>query len=103
MCNFIPLGSIVLLKGGVQKLIIISRSVNVKNGENTYYFEYGAVPYPMGLISDQVAYFHGDSIGKVIFEGYSDYENESIIQGFNEYLETNPNILRGDAKTWGNE
>ena len=100
MCNYIPLGSIVLLKGGMQKLLIVSRALNVKNNKNVFFFDYGAVPYPEGLVSDQMVYFNHDNISKVVFEGYSDVDNENVVENINRYLKENPDIIRGNAKIW---
>ena len=44
--NYIPLGSIVLLSGGTQKVMIISRGLNVQNGGRVLFFDYAGVPYP---------------------------------------------------------
>lgn len=32
MTEFLPLGSVILLKGGMQKILIISRALKVRNG-----------------------------------------------------------------------
>ena len=103
MVKYLPLGSIVLLKDGLQKLLIISRAINVRNGDQEYFFDYGGVGYPEGLIGDEMAYFNHDKINKVIFEGYSDVEDENIIDSFNTYLKENPNIVKGDPETWNIE
>lgn len=98
--NYVPLGSIVLLKGGSQKLLVIARALNVKNGGSTFFFDYGAVLYPDGLTGDQMAYFNHDNISKVVFQGYSDVDNENVVENINRYLAANPNINRGSADSW---
>lgn len=103
MVKYLPLGSIVLLKGGLQKILIISRALNVKNGGKEYFFDYGGVAYPEGLVGDEMAYFNADKINKVIFEGYSDVEDENIIDTINTYLKENPNIVKGDPGSWNLE
>lgn len=103
MINYVPLGSIVLLKGGSQKLLVISRALNVKNGEKTFFFDYGGVPYPDGLISDKMAYFNHENISKVVFEGYKDIDNENMVENINRYLEANPNVVRGNVSNWNPE
>ena len=77
MIDYLPLGSIVLLKNGVQKVLVISRAINVRNGENDFFFDYGGVAYPEGLIGDQMVYFNADKINKVVFKGYSDIDDEN--------------------------
>lgn len=98
--EYLPLGSIVLLKGGVQKMIIIARAINVRNKGKTFFFDYGAVPYPEGLVSDKMAYVNHSSISRVVFTGYSDEDNLNMVENINRYLEANPDILRGDPSSW---
>ncbi len=100
MIDYVSLGSIVLLKGGSEKLLVISRALNVKNGDDTFFFDYGAVPYPDGLISDHMAYFNHENISKVVFEGYNDIDNENMVENINRYLDAHPDIKKGNAETW---
>ncbi len=100
MEKYMALGSVVLLEGGTQKLLLIARALHVKNGAKTFFFDYGAVPYPQGLIGDQMIYFNSKDISKVIFEGYSEVEDENLVEGINRYLETHPDIVRGSAEAW---
>lgn len=94
MIPYLPLGSIVLLEGGSQKLIIIARGMHVTMDEQTYFFDYGGVPYPDGLVGDRMAYFNHSNVSKVVFEGYSDVDNENIVDGINRYLSSVPQINR---------
>ncbi len=100
MTEFLPLGSIVLLKGGMQKVLIISRALKVRNGAKEFFFDYGGVPYPEGLVGDQMAYFNHSGISRVVFTGYSDEDNLNMVENINRYLEENPDILRGDPASW---
>ncbi len=100
MIKYVALGSVVLLKGATQKMLIISRALNVKNGQETFFFDYGAVPYPDGLVSDRMAYFNHENISNVIFEGYTDAENENMVVNINVYLEKHPELKRGNPETW---
>lgn len=49
MDKILSLGSIVHLKGGMQKILIISRALKVKKGNEEFFFDYGGVPYPEGF------------------------------------------------------
>lgn len=100
MINYEALGSIVLLKGGSQKLLIISRALNVKKDDEIFFFEYGGVPYPDGLISDKMAYFNHADISKVVFEGYRDVDDENMVENINRFLEEHPEIKRGSVEAW---
>lgn len=98
--NILPLGSIVLLKGGSQKLLIIGRALNLKKDEKEFYFDYGGVPYPHGLTGDQIAYFNADAINKIVFEGYSDVDNENTVDTINDYLKNHPDLKRGSVESF---
>ena len=99
--NYVPLGSVVLLKGGTQKLLVVSRALRVKTGNKEYFFDYGGVLYPEGLNSDRMAYFNHDGISKVVFEGFNDVENQNMVDTINDFLAANPNVERGDPTKWG--
>lgn len=101
MIEYLPLGSIVLLQGGTQKAMIIGRGLKVRNGDKEFFFDYGAVAYPDGLVGDQMAYFNADKISKVVFKGYSDVDDENVVENINRYLEANPDLVRGNPETWG--
>lgn len=94
--DYLPLGSVVLLHGGIQKLLIIARGINTNQGGQTVFFDYGAVLYPEGLIGDRMAYFSHDAVSKVVFFGYDDEESKICTNNINNYLVANPHILRGN-------
>ena len=95
--NYLPLGSIVYLKGGTKKVIIIARGLVAKRGDGVVFFDYGGVPYPEGLQDDQMAYFQHDGISRVVFEGYTDLDNEVTVDKINAYLEKHPELERGNV------
>jgi len=74
--RFLPLGSVVILKGSVKKLLIVSRGTVVEGS----FFDYGAFMYPEGMIDTNVAYFNHDNILKVVHEGYRDDDNELVLE-----------------------
>lgn len=96
--KLLPLGSVVYLKEGNKKLLIIARGLVAKNGDGRVYFDYGGVPYPEGLMDDKMAYFQHESINKVVFEGYTDLDDEATIEKINLFVENHPEIPRADVK-----
>lgn len=96
--KLLPLGSIVYLKEGNKKLLIIARGLVAKNGGGHLFFDYGGVPYPEGLVDDQMAYFQHDAIVRVVFEGFTDLDDEATVDKINAYIENHPDIPRGDIK-----
>lgn len=92
--DFLPLGSVVVLKGGAQRVIIVGRGLNVANEGETYFFDYGGVPYPTGIVGDRMAYFNQDAISRVFFRGYADDQDEIVVRRLNDYIEQNPDLKR---------
>lgn len=96
--EFLPLGSIVYLKEGNKKVMIIARGLVAKNVDGHIFFDYGGVPYPEGLVDDQMAYFQHESITKVVFEGFKDLDDEATVEKINTYIENHSDIPKGDVK-----
>ena len=98
--NYIPLGSVVLLEGGIQKLLVISRGLRVSNNGEEFFFDYGGVLYPQGLTGDRMAYFNHKNIAKVVFEGYDDEESRIVSDNINKFLEAHPETKYGSAESF---
>lgn len=92
--TFIPLGSVVLLKGGTKRVMIMGHGLSVKDGEETYFFDYAAVLYPEGFIGQDMLYFNHEDIETVFFTGYDDDDNKTVNIRLNEFVAANPNLKR---------
>lgn len=86
--KFLPIGTIVLLKGGKKELMIMSYcivptgEIYDKNGlvemEETM-FDYGGCVYPEGMItSDQLFAFNHEQIEKICYMGYETDKQKEI-------------------------
>lgn len=76
--NFLPLGTIVLLKGGSKRLMITGYCAYDKANQGKFY-DYSGCLYPEGIISsDQLALFNNSQIEKVFYMGYSDEEDKQF-------------------------
>ncbi len=98
--DYVPLGSVVYLKGGIKKLLVVARAINVPNGGKEYFFDYGGVLYPEGVTGDQMAYFNHNEISTVFFRGCDDGENKGMTEAINQYVESHPDLLRGSVENW---
>ncbi|MDU9352040.1 DUF4176 domain-containing protein [Staphylococcus warneri] len=94
------IGSIIYLKEGSQKLMIINRGPIVEIEGQKYMFDYSACKYPVGVVEDQVYYFNEENIDNVIFEGYSD-QDETRFQELFEDMKDNldEDIQRGTVSS----
>lgn len=71
--DLLPIGSVVLLKGGDKRIMICSR-IQAREGEQVIY-DYSACYYPEGIINpDQMFFFNHDAIEMVYFLGFQDKE-----------------------------
>jgi len=72
--EFLPIGTLVRLKGGKRKLLIIG--IN-QIGSNGVTYDYCSCMYPYGYLnSDQLFLFNNDKIEEIYQKGYSDNELE---------------------------
>lgn len=83
--EYLPLGSIIILKGGVQKIVINARGLVTAATTPPGYFDYGGSLYPQGIIGDQILYFNHEDIAKVVFEGYTDDDDKMVVDNINEW------------------
>lgn len=73
MNDFLPIGSVVLLKGAEKRLMIIGRfQVEVETGQ---VYDYSGCLYPEGVINPKDLFlFQSDDIERVYFVGMQDEE-----------------------------
>ena len=48
--DFLPLGSIVVVSGGIKKFVIVARALQVNINGCKQFFDYAACPYPEGMM-----------------------------------------------------
>lgn len=93
--EYLPIGSVVYLKNGFKKVMVIGRGMVISREDQEVFFDYCAVQFPEGLLGDEVAYFQHDDIEKVVFTGLSDEDDQMVIKKINNYLLANRVIERG--------
>ena len=77
--DLLPIGSVVLLKEGTKKLMIIGLKP-VKQDETQEMYDYIGVLYPEGYLSSDYSFlFNHDDINDVVFKGYNNPERETFI------------------------
>lgn len=86
MENILPIGSIVKLKKGQQKLMIINRVPLYNNSGTIGYFDYAACVYPVGQTDQQMYFFNEEDINEVCFEGYKDDSEEAYCIVYRENI-----------------
>lgn len=77
--NLLPIGSVVLLKGGDKKIMVCGR-IQAKDGENAIY-DYSACYYPEGIVDpSSMFFFNRDAIDTVYFIGFQDEDELNFRQ-----------------------
>ncbi len=86
--EFLPLGSVVLLNGGIHELLIIGYCPNVvKKSGKVKTFDYSAVLFPEGLLNvEQIVAFNQSDIARVSFTGYKNKASETFMKNMTKVL-----------------
>ena len=87
--KFLPIGTIVMLKGGKKRLMITGFCI-IPESEKGKMYDYCGCLYPEGIIStDQIAVFNHDQIERVYNNAYIDEEEKTFKQKLKEELQKN--------------
>jgi len=84
--KYLPIGSIVLLKGGNKKLMITGYCAFQNQGKKEM-FDYCGCLYPEGIISsDQILLFDHSQISEVYFIGFANEEQIEFISNLKKLI-----------------
>lgn len=104
--ELLPIGSIVLLKEGLQKLMIVGRGTiytDQETGKDTF-ADYMAVLYPTGLNPETTIFFNHENTDQVVFRVYSDEEETRFLEVYEEWkknLENSSKKEQQSTETFG--
>lgn len=90
MDRILPIGSVVRLNNGKEKLMILNRVPLYNNNGMLGYFDYSASIYPYGPSGQDVFFFNEEDIKEVLFEGYKDEDEEEFCKTYKEKIEKTP-------------
>lgn len=82
----LPIGSIIYLKEGSQKIMILNRGPVVNEKDRNALYDYSGCKYPNGLNPNEVLYFNQENIDTILFNGYKDEDETRFEQLYNEWL-----------------
>lgn len=84
--DLLPIGSIVVLKGGNRKGMIVGRAQ--KSIDSGNYFDYSACLYPEGVLdSHKLVLFNQDQIESIHYIGFQDKEALDYQKVLNEKID----------------
>lgn len=83
--ELLPIGSVVLLKGGIKKIMVTGIKPVSKDDDGTEQeYDYIGVIYPEGYLNDEFNFlFNHSDVNDVVFRGYENPERVEFI----EYME----------------
>ena len=88
MDKLLPIGTIVLLKGGTKRVLIVGYLPQELNSSEVY--DYSGVPFPEGLIdSKKILLIDQNQIEKICHESINDDETSEIIKKVEELKKVN--------------
>ena len=90
----LPIGSIVYLKEGKSKLMILNRGPIIEKEGEKRLFDYAGCFYPQGLVPENVFYFNHENIDEVVYEGFIDEEEERFEKLYQNWLEKNKDTIK---------
>lgn len=87
--KLLPIGSVILLKGGTKKLMITGiKPVTAEKPDVIY--DYIGVIYPEGYLSNEYNFlFNHEDINDIVFTGYNNPEREEFVKMLGEAFEKN--------------
>ena len=84
--EFLPIGSVVLLKGGTKR-VMVTGFCSVDNNEKERMYDYTGCLYPEGIInSNEICLFDNNQIDQVFFKGFVDPEEIKFKEDLKETL-----------------
>lgn len=90
--KLLPIGSVVLLKEGMKKLMVIGIKPQ-KNDEPEKVFDYLGVLYPEGYLSNEYNFlFNHEDINDVVFVGYNNPERKAFIESLEKIYDKDENV-----------
>ncbi|UQS84299.1 DUF4176 domain-containing protein [Bombilactobacillus thymidiniphilus] len=86
--ELLALGSIVLLKEGTQKLMVIARGVSYEDDGSDHFMDYMGCRYPEGIDPDQTIFFNHKDIDDILFAGFADEDEERFKVAYQEWMQS---------------
>ncbi|MCL2253811.1 MAG: DUF4176 domain-containing protein [Lachnospiraceae bacterium] len=95
MKKMLSIGSVVQLRGGERKVMILNRAPLFNDNGIIGYFDYSACLFPEGQTDQQVYFFNSDDIAEIHFEGYIDENEEKFRSIYDDEISkiTYPKLL----------
>lgn len=92
--EYLPIGSVVLLKGADKRLMIFG--IMPINLDEDKQHDYIGCLYPEGFLGSESTYlFNSEDIDKIDFIGFTDIEHQAFVSALNQHLENEKEVADG--------
>lgn len=90
--KYLPIGSVVLMKGATKRVMVTGFLIKAKTGENNQTYDYIGCIYPEGVLdTEKNLMFNHEDIEKIFAIGFVDEEEtkfkEKLVAEYNKILE----------------
>ena len=92
--SILPIGTIVYLKEGSQKLMILNRGVTIDQNGESVLFDYSAAFYPIGLNPEQLFYFNREDVDKLYILVIAMKKRSDLLKSINVGLMRTRRLLK---------
>lgn len=94
--EFLPVGSVVILKGGTKR-VMVTGFCSIDNDDKSKMYDYTGCLYPEGIInSNEICLFNNNQIDQVFFKGYIDEEETKFKEELKKTLSNMTNDIFED-------
>lgn len=87
--TLLPVGSVVYLAEGNQKMVVLNRGALVEQNGEQVYFDYG-----LGIYPEEIYYCNAEDIDEVLFEGYVDDDERRFAELYEKWVLDNSSQLK---------
>jgi len=82
----LPIGTIIQVEGNSEPFMIVNHCPVTEKAGKQGYFDFGAVPLPIGLSSQELIFFNKEDVKEVIFVGYIDRRFQEFLSQYDEMV-----------------
>lgn len=82
--ELLPIGTVVRVKDGSQNLMITTLFPVTEKDDQKGYFDFGAVPLPLGVVGRDLVFFNKEDINEVLFLGYIDVSFQQLLANYED-------------------
>ncbi|CYU64203.1 MULTISPECIES: DUF4176 domain-containing protein [Streptococcus] len=97
--ELLPLGSVVYLEGGTEKIMVVGRGIIFNDSETNeeVFTDYMGCIFPTGINPNNTLFFNVENIDRVVFKGLSDEDEKRFLEVYSEW-ETKLTVRKKEIK-----